>query len=198
MTFKHNLVKFSFFSCCESQLLTIIMSQMLVDSFWIKKHTWFVCLNEIWIVASCSLILKFLSHISLGELKLVFHFFKKQTYSEFCLLFFVLDRRDCILLFGKSVRLRKWLQNSNPLAVFFLNWRIFPKITGVSLPCERPGQVGVSVFSKAFASGAPLMLAVSVAITVTIGGERLVVQGTEQMPGEALRFKRREIRCQLR
>merc|ERR1719334_404013 len=60
--------------------------------------------------------------------------------------------------------------------------------TGVSLPCERPGQVRVSVFSEALATGAPLMLAVSVPITVTVGGERLVVQGTEQMPVEAHSF----------
>merc|ERR1719369_2308502 len=53
----------------------------------------------------------------------------------------------------------------------------------MSFPTEGPGEIGVAVIAPAFASLAPMVLAVSV--TVTVGLNRFVVEGAKQVPGES-------------
>jgi len=55
---------------------------------------------------------------------------------------------------------------------------------GMSLPGEGPVEVGESVLSPAFAALAPMVLAVSGAVTVTVGVNGFVAEVTEQVPGE--------------
>jgi len=55
---------------------------------------------------------------------------------------------------------------------------------GMSLPGEGPVEVGESVLAPAFAALAPVVLAVSGAVTVTIGINGFVAEVTEQVPGE--------------
>jgi len=55
---------------------------------------------------------------------------------------------------------------------------------GMSLPGEGPVEVGESVLSPAFAALAPVVLAISGAVTVTIGVNTFVAEVTEQVPGE--------------
>jgi len=56
---------------------------------------------------------------------------------------------------------------------------------GMSFPGEGPVEVRESVFAPAFASLAPMVLAVSGAVTVTVGGDAFVAKRTEQVPGES-------------
>ena len=56
----------------------------------------------------------------------------------------------------------------------------------MSFPGEGPVEVRKSMFAPAFASLAPVVLAVSRAVTVTVGGDLLVAKVTEQMPVEGL------------
>jgi len=55
---------------------------------------------------------------------------------------------------------------------------------GMSLPGEGPVEVRESVLSPAFTALAPMVLAVSGAVTVTIGVNAFVTEVTEQVPGE--------------
>jgi len=55
---------------------------------------------------------------------------------------------------------------------------------GMSFPGEGPVEVRESVLSPAFAALAPMVLAVSGAVTVTVGVNGFVAEVTEQMPGE--------------
>ena len=56
----------------------------------------------------------------------------------------------------------------------------------MSFPGEGPVEVRESVLSPAFAALAPVVLAISGAVTVTVGGDLLVAKVTEQMPVEGL------------
>jgi len=56
--------------------------------------------------------------------------------------------------------------------------------TGVSFPAESVCQIWETKFSEAFAAAAPLMLTISPAKAVAVRLDGLVVEGSEQMPGE--------------
>ena len=56
----------------------------------------------------------------------------------------------------------------------------------MSFPGEGPVEVRESVLSPAFAALSPMVLAVSGAVTVTVGVNGFVAEVTEQMPGEGL------------
>ena len=56
----------------------------------------------------------------------------------------------------------------------------------MSFPGEGPVEVRESVLSPAFTALAPVVLAISGAVTVTVGGDLLVAKVTEQMPVEGL------------
>ena len=56
----------------------------------------------------------------------------------------------------------------------------------MSFPGEGPVEVRESVLSPAFAALAPMVLAVSRTVTVTVGLDGFVAEVTEQMPGEGL------------
>ena len=59
-------------------------------------------------------------------------------------------------------------------------------LTSVSFPGEGPIEIGQAVLAPALASLAPVVLAISGAVTVTVGGDLLVAKVTEQMPVEGL------------
>ena len=56
----------------------------------------------------------------------------------------------------------------------------------MSFPGEGPVEIGQTVLAPAFAALAPMVLAVSGAVTVTVGGDAFVAKRTEQVPGESL------------
>jgi len=56
---------------------------------------------------------------------------------------------------------------------------------GMSFPSEGPGEVGVTVIAPAAAGLAPMVLAVSGTVTVTVGRDGFVVEGAEQVPVES-------------
>ena len=62
----------------------------------------------------------------------------------------------------------------------------FDILTGMSFPGQGPGHVGETVLSKSLATLAPVVLAVSVTVAITVGGNGLVVDRTAQVPGESL------------
>merc|ERR1712168_1220942 len=54
----------------------------------------------------------------------------------------------------------------------------------MSLPGEGPIEIGQAVFSPALSTFAPMVLAVTSAIVVTVGIDAFVADGSEQMPGK--------------
>ena len=56
----------------------------------------------------------------------------------------------------------------------------------MSFPGEGPVEIGQTVLAPAFAALAPMVLAVTRTVTVTVGLDGFVAEVTEQMPGEGL------------
>jgi len=56
---------------------------------------------------------------------------------------------------------------------------------GMSFPAKCPGEIGVTVIAPAFASLAPMVLAVSGTVTITVGLDAFVVKGAKQVPLES-------------
>merc|ERR1712133_183738 len=56
---------------------------------------------------------------------------------------------------------------------------------GMTLPGKSPGHVRETVLAESLATLAPVVLAVSVSVAITVGGNGLVVDGTAQVPGES-------------
>merc|ERR1712142_355833 len=54
----------------------------------------------------------------------------------------------------------------------------------MTLPGKSPVEIGQAVFSPALSTFAPMVLAVTSAITVTVGIDAFVADGSEQMPGK--------------
>ena len=56
----------------------------------------------------------------------------------------------------------------------------------MSFPGHGPVEIGQTVLAPAFAALAPMVLAVTRTVTVTVGLDGFVAEVTEQMPGEGL------------
>jgi len=56
---------------------------------------------------------------------------------------------------------------------------------GMSFPAEGPGEIGVTMLTPAFTTLAPMVLAVSGTVTITVGLDAFVVKGAKQVPLES-------------